>query len=171
MEDVYWVHGTPVDIADSYVESTPDRRTCIPVSVRTHIYTRECLYSPRMRVLATPRKGGRRHESASESRHFCVYFIVHILRTVLRQAAQHTRTRVKPTPTQRTRPSLEAPGRGGGELVARSEGIATRGWARSRERKSEERSVWRGRRRWRGELDFSDSKFCSSLFPAPRAQH
>lgn len=37
---------------------------------------------------------------------------------------------------------------------------------RGRGRKSEEHSVWRGRRRWRGELDFSDSKFCSSLFPA-----
>lgn len=129
MEDVYRVHGTPVDIARiSYAESTYPAGVYLPVRAHVHIHDR---YTPRR--CATLRKGGRRHESASESRHFCVYFIVHILRTVLRQAARHTRTRVKLTPTYT--PLAGGPRGEEEKLVARSEGIVTRGWARSREKK------------------------------------
>lgn len=57
----------------------------------------------------------------------------------------------------------DPPGFGGD---GRSGRIARVVVGRGRGRKNEERSAWRGRRRWRGELDFSDSKFCSSLFPS-----
>jgi len=140
----------------SYAESTYPAGVYLPVRAHVHIHDR---YTPRR--CATLRKGGRRHESASKSRHFCVYFIVHILRTVLRQAARHTRTRVKLTPTY-------TPLAGGPRGVEeRLVGGDRDSWLGEVEGEKARSTVWRGRRRWHGELDFSDSKFCSSLFPAP----
>lgn len=136
----------------------------LPVRVRMHIYTNACI--PRGCAFSRHREKEDVDMRVRARVDISVYILLCTYCEPFSAKPHGTHERVSNSHQRNVYTPLAGGPRG--KLVARSEGIATRGWARSRERKSEEHSVWRGWRRWRGELDFSDSKFCSSLFPAPR---
>lgn len=150
----------------------------------------------------------------SADRRFCVYFIVHILRLVLRGRAKphnaHPYTYVRVLRERRGRIYTGSKlhgyanvGRGGEREKKKTTRGGTRGWIavccsmrrqeedETRDRLPTERRTdrvpdgqgnrneyqnrgsegnmcaWRGRRGSTGELDFSDSEFCSSFFLRP----